>query len=825
MPTKKPNIRAYSLAFVLPLVLALLALTTWAQAPDPNSGDSEMVGGGTNLPPRLEARRFRITFQDEFNGPQPGMSPAKLACFDWAQTPAQCAQENWPTGNCDAAYAANLADLDKCTWLVHDRYNWWSYHEANENGVNRLHPSMVSVHDGKLWLNAGLDPDADLDQPCDFEHPENCPIRSGGVESGLGCVSEGSCQLYGRFEIRARIPMQPGSFPAHWILPFQGDHAEDGEIDIMEATHDTILPHSSVHMDPERTPGVDYGMHSKHYHMVEHGLRYRDEFHTFAAEWSPTEVVFFIDELEIGRMRVGEPLKTYDHNQEVGKPLAWVEDHYAYTFAKSFYFILNTSVLGQSLGERLENFAPMTHEIDWVRIYEACPATSTDPQCRVIGSGSAEITNDPWMNVEKWQADLRRTVVADFDGNGADDLILQQNTEPGHATYQLLADGQGRFGPEKTITEDAAMSEWGWASMNREALAGDFDGDGDDDLLLRPTGPDLDAYLLDSIGNGLFAPRQTVTEDYWMINSKWSTQYRSGHVVDWNGDGRMDLVLVGKEGNHHTYWLRGKASGGFEPEITLSNLYGTTPAHWRQDWREALFGDFNGDDAADVLLRGRTTTQSSYLILSDGNGGHGPLLNVTNAFVMNSIKWADTYRQAVVGDFSGDGRDDVLLRSRGTGHSTYLLVADSGGGAFRNEVTVDNQFWMLPVLWGANLRDAHVGDFNGDGADDLVLVPKQEGAVASFHAAYLLPGGKNQVFGNARNITEAETLSQKEWATSRHRFVVGDWDGDGADDILLQGRQGQIVDSPLLNPQEMVRLTDLGSDQTYVIYLPSSWFQ
>ena len=121
MPTKKPNIRAYSLAFILPLVLVLPALATWAQAPDTNPGDSEMVGGGTNLPPRLEVRRFRITFQDEFNGPQPGMSPAKLACFDWAQTPAQCAQENWPTGNCDAAYAANLADLDKCTWLVHDR--------------------------------------------------------------------------------------------------------------------------------------------------------------------------------------------------------------------------------------------------------------------------------------------------------------------------------------------------------------------------------------------------------------------------------------------------------------------------------------------------------------------------------------------------------------------------------------------------------------------------------------------------------------------------------------------------------------------------------
>ncbi|WP_170136220.1 FG-GAP-like repeat-containing protein [Nannocystis exedens] len=784
-----------------------------------------------SLPPRLANRKWKLTFSDDFNGWEPGKDPD---CYDSTITPARCMQEGWYTGPCDPQYQAQLADLDKCVWMVHDRYNHWSYHGPNENGVNKLDPGLVAVQGGSLWLDAKMVANPNLSAPCNEANPDNCPILSGGIESAATgewvgpeyvldpeCDVNGFCQKYGRFEIRARIPLQPGAFPAHWLLPQHGDYVEDIEIDIMESVHDGAPQvHSSVHMDPATAPGVDYRMHSKHFHVVEHEQRYAEEFHTYAVEWTPQSIAFYIDDLETGRMNYGEPHLTY---VDGSNPIQWVQDHLSYAPTKPFFFILNTSVLRARLGKNLASFTPMTHEIDWVRAYEACPPDSADPECKVIGTGSAEITNDSWMTVAKWKQALRVLVKGDFNGDGADDLLLQPRALPGHATYRLTADGRGRFGNEDNLTNLSWMNEAKWYAGYRQILAGDFDGDGDHDLLLRPTGPGHAAYLLTALGNGFFADEQTVTNSYWMNESKWSTQYRQGHVVDFDGDGRDDLLLVGVSSPHHTYLLRGLTGGGFANEQTLSLQFGTGLGHWTADNHETVLGDFNGDGATDVLLRGRTGAQSTFLLNSDGAGGHLPVVDVTSASWMNAAKWADAYREARVGDFNGDGFDDLLLRSRQVGHSTYLLVADGTGG-FHHEVTLDNQFWMTPVLWSHELRDAHVGDFNGDGADDLLLRGR-EWYPDSGHATYLLPGGGPDVFRHARDITDEQTLSYRQWSSLTHELTVGDWDGDGTDDILLRGRQGEVFYDAAMNPQDMVRITDETSDQSYVVYLPPALFQ
>lgn len=800
-----------------------------ADIPDPD--DHASKGPPLPPPPRLAKRRWRLSFADEFDGWVPGKDPD---CYDANITPPRCATESWyPAGNyCDPAYWPQLADLDKCVWGVHDRYNFWSYVPSG-NGVNKLDPSMVSVHDGKLWLNADWNPAAPSPgTPCNHDNPEGCLVFSGGVDSSatgewIGntfhfdheCDDNGFCERYGRFEVRARIPVQRGAFPAHWLF-HQGtdrDWLAPGEIDFMESVDDAVThgPHHSVHLRADPNADTEFLMHSKHFPFIDRPQRYAEAFHTFAVEWSPDAIVFYIDELETGRMRVGDPLLAYH-----GAPPQWFGDTLAdselpaYSPSRWMYFILNTSVQRGGMNAALDGFTPMTHEIDWVRHYTPCKAGDPDPACIVLDHASAEVTGDRWMNVDKWKTALRRLAVGDFDGDGAADLLLQPTAFPGHATYQLLADGAGRFHPESNLTDQSWMNEAKWYAGHRELLTGDFDGDGDSDLLLRPTGPGHAAYLLTANGDGSFANEQTVTNAYLMTPTRWVTSLRDAQVADLDGDGRDDLLLAGKTANESSVWLRGQLGGGFQNRQNISSMFGATPAHWAQDQRRALVADFNADGADDTLLQGRDATRPTYLLMSDGAGGFAPIADVSALYWMNQAKWADAYREAIAGDFNGDGAADVLLRSRALGHATYLLSGDGSGG-FDHEVTLDTAADMTPQLWLVSARQAHVGDFNGDGADDLLLQPRAD----AYGPTLLLPGSPTG-FRTVRAITEAQTLGLETWLTTHSELTVADWDGDGAEDLLLRGRDGAVVQDPLLNPQDMVHASDMISDQTYVVYLP-----
>jgi len=174
---------------------------------------------------------------------------------------------------------------------------------------------------------------------------------------------------------------------------------------------------------------------------------------------------------------------------------------------------------------------------------------------------------------------------------------------------------------------------------------------------------------------------------------------------------------------------------------------------------ELVTGDFNGDGRLDIA--GRNSANGQVLVaLASGNQF------VTSATAWTTLPFASTMRDLFVGDFNGDGKDDIVGRNA----QGQLLVAQSTGTKFTNVV-----YETLPTDLRA-LTNVKVGDFNGDGRDDLVGFNTATGQVIA-------------------SISNGSTFTSSVWGAVPTNVAitevnVGDFNGDGRDDVFF--RQGTL---------------------------------
>ncbi|UCF43475.1 MAG: glycoside hydrolase family 16 protein, partial [Planctomycetota bacterium] len=161
--------------------------------------------------------------------------------------------------------------------------------------------------------------------------------------------------LYGKIEARIKLPGTQGIWPAFWMLPTDweyGGWAASGEIDIVESTNIADTIHGTIHYGGQWPSNTSSGG------SYSDGNDFSDDFHTYAIEWEPTRIRWYIDE------------------QLYHTETSWWSSGGSYPapFNKPFHILLNVAVGGNWPGDPNESSTfPQQMLIDYVRLYEKIP--------------------------------------------------------------------------------------------------------------------------------------------------------------------------------------------------------------------------------------------------------------------------------------------------------------------------------------------------------------------------------------------------------------------------------------------------------------------
>ncbi|CAF1176295.1 unnamed protein product [Adineta steineri] len=336
--------------------------------------------------------------------------------------------------------------------------------------------------------------------------------------------------------------------------------------------------------------------------------------------------------------------------------------------------------------------------------------------------------------------ELQSPIVADFNNDGRLDLAFISNN---NAVNLMVGNGDG------TLT-----LQWTFLAGSLATLLGVTFGDLNGDSILDLIFIDQNANhvgIFFGYGNGTFDTLTTLS------TGNNSHPYEIT-VANFNGDNYLDIAVTNEYGNNVGVFL-GKGNRTFSAQTTFATGFSSHP-HW------IVAVDFNNDSYIDIAVV-NFVDRNIGVFIGHGNG----TFDAQQTYFAGGYYYVNSF---AIGDFNSDGHLDVAV-------SYFYSYNNAGGlgilfGCGNGTLNGRKIFNMGTTSVTSQIT---VGDFNGDGHLDVVVCS------GDHLGLNVLVGDGNGDFGLQ---TMAWNQSRGSWVT----LNVGDFNGDGYQDIVYTDDSGNL---------------------------------
>ena len=166
--------------------------------------------------------------------------------------------------------------------------------------------------------------------------------------------------LYGRLEVKAKIPTSSGAWPAIWLLGKDMPWPSCGEIDVMEYYRINGVPHILANAAWGNDLQYNATWNSKRIpfsFFTEKDPRWTEKFHIWRMDWTPEAIRIYLDDELLNDIPLSQTI-----NGSIGQ--------HTNPFMRPQYLLLNLAIGGDNGGPIDDAVMPMRYEIDYVRVYQ-----------------------------------------------------------------------------------------------------------------------------------------------------------------------------------------------------------------------------------------------------------------------------------------------------------------------------------------------------------------------------------------------------------------------------------------------------------------------